>query len=41
MKRVSAAVASLREADVKSKGVGASPFATHDLLKEVLVKIMG
>ncbi len=41
MKRVSAAVASLREADVKSKGVGASSFASPDLLKETLVKIMG
>ncbi len=41
MKRVSAAIALLREADVKSKGVGASAFATPDLLKELLVKIMG
>ncbi|MFC4633108.1 DNA polymerase III subunit delta [Dokdonia ponticola] len=41
MKRVSAAIALLREADVKSKGVGSSPFATPDLLKELLVKIMG
>jgi len=40
MKQVSAALAHLREADVKSKGVGASSFATQDLLKEVLVKIM-
>ena len=40
MKRVSAALAHLREADVKSKGVGSSSFATNDLLKEVLVKIM-
>lgn len=41
MKRVSAAIALLREADVKSKGVGASSFATPDLLKELLAKIMG
>lgn len=40
MKRVSQAVVSLREADVKSKGVGASSFASPDLLKEVLAKIM-
>lgn len=41
MKKVSAAIALLREADVKSKGVGASSFATPDLLKELLAKIMG
>ncbi len=41
MKHVSAVIALLREADVKSKGVGASAFATPDLLKELLVKIMG
>lgn len=40
MKKVSAAIASLRELDVKSKGVGSSSFATADLLKEALVKIM-
>ena len=40
MKRVSSAVANLREVDVKSKGVGASAFASQDLLKEVLAKIM-
>lgn len=40
MKQVSAAIASLREVDVKSKGVGASSFASKDLLKELLVKIM-
>jgi DNA polymerase-3 subunit delta len=41
MKHVSAVIGLLREADVKSKGVGASSFATPDLLKELLVKIMG
>ncbi len=40
MKRVSAAIASLREVDVKSKGVGASSLASKDLLKEALVQIM-
>lgn len=40
MKKVSQAVASLREVDLKSKGVGASAFASQDLLKEVLAKIM-
>ncbi|WP_299215601.1 DNA polymerase III subunit delta [uncultured Dokdonia sp.] len=41
MKQVSAAISLLREADVKSKGVGSSAFSTPDLLKELLVKIMG
>lgn len=40
MKRVSAAIACIRELDVKSKGVGSSTYATHDLLKEALVHIM-
>jgi len=40
MKHVSVVIALLREADVKSKGVGASAFATPDLLKELLSKIM-
>lgn len=40
MKKVSACIALIREVDVKSKGVGASAFATNDLLKELLVKIM-
>jgi DNA polymerase-3 subunit delta len=40
MKQVSQAIANLREVDVKSKGVGASSFASPDLLKEVLAKIM-
>ncbi len=40
MRRVSAIITELRELDVKGKGVGASSFATPDLLKETLVKIM-
>ena len=39
MKKVSIIVASLREIDVKSKGVGANSLSNHDLLKEMLVKI--
>lgn len=39
MKKVSRIVASLREIDVKSKGVGANSLSNHDLLKEMLVKI--
>lgn len=39
MKKVSAIVSSLRDIDVKSKGVGANNLPTHDLLKEMLVKI--
>ena len=41
MKKVSKVIAMLREADMKSKGVDASSFATSDILKEVLVGIMG
>ena len=41
MKQVSAAIGHLRAADIKGKGVGASAFASQDLLKELLVKIMG
>jgi len=41
MKRVSAAIALLREADVKSKGVGAANIPSGDILKELLVKIIG
>ncbi|WP_430413061.1 DNA polymerase III subunit delta [Kordia sp.] len=40
MKNVSGIVATLREMDVKSKGVGASNLSNGDLLKELLVKIM-
>jgi len=39
MKKVSAIIASIREIDVKSKGVGAS-LSQGDLLKELLVKVM-
>lgn len=39
MKKVSSIVSSLREIDVKSKGVGANSLSNHDLLKEMLVKI--
>ncbi|WP_298420667.1 DNA polymerase III subunit delta [uncultured Kordia sp.] len=40
MKKVSGIVATLREMDVKSKGVGASNLSNGDLLKELLVRIM-
>lgn len=40
MKKASAAISLIREVDVKSKGVGASAFATDDLLKELLARIM-
>jgi DNA polymerase-3 subunit delta len=39
MKKVSAVVSTLREFDVKSKGVGANAIPQGDLLKELLVKI--
>ncbi len=39
MKKVSQIVASLRDIDVKSKGVGAHSLPMSDLLKEMLVKI--
>lgn len=39
MKKVSSIIASLRELDVKSKGVGANSLSDSDLLKEILVKI--
>ena len=41
MKKVSAIIATLREFDVKSKGVGANAVPQGDLLKELLVKIFG
>ncbi len=40
MKKVSSIIALLREADVKSKGVGATNLPQGDILKELLVKIM-
>jgi DNA polymerase-3 subunit delta len=39
MRKVSQIVASLRDIDVKSKGVGANALPQSDLLKEMLVKI--
>lgn len=39
MKKVSAIVATLRDIDVKSKGVGANAMSNSDLLKEMLVHI--
>ncbi len=41
MKKVSQIIALLRDADVKSKGVGASNLPAGDILKELMVKIMG
>ncbi|UOB17337.1 DNA polymerase III subunit delta [Abyssalbus ytuae] len=40
MKKVSAIVSYLREADIKSKGVGASNLPPGDLLKELVAKIL-
>lgn len=40
MKKVSQVISLLREADVKSKGVGAASVPQGDLLKELLVKVM-
>jgi DNA polymerase-3 subunit delta len=39
MKKVSAIIATIRDIDVKSKGVGASGMASGDLLKELLFKV--
>lgn len=39
MKKLTSIIASLREIDLKSKGVGASNLPQADLLKELLVKI--
>ncbi|MCF6295341.1 MAG: DNA polymerase III subunit delta [Flavobacteriaceae bacterium] len=41
MKKVSMVISTLREFDVKSKGVGANAVPQGDLLKELLVRIMG
>lgn len=41
MRKVSSVIALLREFDVKSKGVGANAVPQGDLLKELLVKILG
>ncbi len=40
MRKVAQVIAMLREADLKSKGVGASNLAQGDILKELLFKIM-
>lgn len=40
MRKVSQIISLLHEADLKSKGVGASNFAQKDILKELLFKIM-
>ena len=40
MKKVSAVIATLREFDVKSKGVAANAVPQGDLLKELMVRIM-
>lgn len=39
MKKVSAIIATLRDIDVKSKGVGANALSQSDLLKEMLIHI--
>ncbi|WP_282042818.1 DNA polymerase III subunit delta [Winogradskyella flava] len=41
MKKVSSIIALLREFDVKSKGVGSNAVSQGDLLKELLVRILG
>lgn len=41
MKKVSKVISTLREFDVKSKGVGANAVSQGDLLKELLVRIIG
>lgn len=40
MKKVSSVIATLRDFDVKSKGVGANALPQGDLLKELLVRIL-
>lgn len=40
MKKVSYIIEKIRTADVKSKGVGASPLSQPDILKELLVQIL-
>ncbi|MFK7831728.1 MAG: DNA polymerase III subunit delta [Winogradskyella sp.] len=41
MRKVSAVIAILREFDVKSKGVGANALPQGDLLRELLVRVLG
>ncbi len=40
MRKVSGIIASIKNADLKVKGVGASPFAQQDILKSLLVEIL-
>ena len=40
MRKVSECIALLREADVKSKGVGANSLADGDILKELVYKML-
>ena len=40
MRRISTIIASIREIDIKSKGVGAN-LSQEDLLKELLVSVIG
>jgi len=40
MRKVSQIIAFLREADVKSKGVGANALPSGDILKELMFKII-
>ena len=40
MRKVAQVIAGLREADMKSKGVGANNLPHGDILKELLFKIM-
>ncbi len=40
MRKVSQIISMLRDADLKSKGVGAQNLATEDILKELLYKVM-
>ena len=39
MKKVSFIIGKIKEADAKSKGIGASPLSQNDILKELLVQI--
>jgi len=40
MRKVSQVISLLRDADVKSKGVGATNLSQSDILKELLFKVM-
>jgi DNA polymerase-3 subunit delta len=41
MRRVSSVIGLLREFDVKGKGVGSNAVPQGDLLKELLVRVLG